>query len=613
MEPFKKAVLALSTLLILFFVYNLFYLGRTYPNLYLGENHIGGLSRSELAVVTGNVFWDLAKRPIVFEVVEIDGSVEKIQTDLEMLGFTFDDKSTAVRAWKVGRSGNLGLDWVAKLSFLVRKQIDPVYQIDWAALVLALDDLLAKHIKPAHDATITFEKGDWQIVRAESGQTIDLTKISADLREKIGNFSDEPIKIMIIEEKPQVSSEKAVKALEKVKTLAEAEITLSWEHDNWQMAGQALFSILKFYPQGLADGYFIKFDLGGGDWTIKNVWWAGYEPPELEVGLEMEALDKFVDGIAASINQERTDARIVFEGGKVREFTPAVDGRLLDATLTKKAISQAVSVENVADVGNIVINLPVKINRAKIESAEIASLGIRELVGSGVSYFAGSIPNRVYNITLAAKRISGTLLAPGETFSFNKIVGEISGATGYRQAYVISAGRTVLDDGGGVCQVSTTIFRAALNAGLPIVARTAHAYRVAYYEQRGFKPGFDATVWAPAVDLAFKNDTDHHLLVQAVVDPANAKLQVDIYGTTDGRRVEITEPALSNFKAAPEDRYQEDPQLPKGTVKQVDFKAAGVTSVFGRKVYKGNQLVIDETFKSIFRPWQAVYLVGIGT
>ena len=256
--------------------------------------------------------------------------------------------------------------------------------------------------------------------------------------------------------------------------------------------------------------------------------------------------------------------------------------------------------------------LPVKIETAKIDNDKINSLGIRSLVGKGISYFSGSISNRISNLSLASRRISGTLIAPGEVFSFNKSVGEVSGATGYRQAYVISEGRTVLDDGGGICQVSTTIFRAALNAGLPIVERTAHAYRVSYYEQKGFKPGFDATVWAPAVDLQFRNDTDHHILIQVVVDAARAKLEVDLYGTSDGRRVELSEPVLSNFQPALPDKYQDDPALPRGTVKQVDFAASGITSVFGRKVFKNDELVIDEKFTSRFKPWQAIFLVGTG-
>jgi len=122
----------------------------------------------------------------------------------------------------------------------------------------------------------------------------------------------------------------------------------------------------------------------------------------------------------------------------------------------------------------------------------------------------------------------------------------------------------------------------------------------------------DATVWSPAVDFVFKNDTDRHILVQAVVDPVNAKLQVDIYGTGDGRKSEISTPVISNVSPAPPERRQDDPSLPEGTVKQVDFAAGGATSVFGRKVYKGDSLIIDESFKSVYRPWQAVYLVGTG-
>ena len=101
--------------------------------------------------------------------------------------------------------------------------------------------------------------------------------------------------------------------------------------------------------------------------------------------------------------------------------------------------------------------------------------------------------------------------------------------------------------------------------------------------------------------------------MQAIVDRAQSKLQVDIYGTSDGRNVEISDPVLSNKRPAPEPLYQDDPALPKGTTKQVDFAAEGLTSVFSRKVYKGDALIIDDTFKSNFRPWQAVYLVGTGT
>lgn len=240
------------------------------------------------------------------------------------------------------------------------------------------------------------------------------------------------------------------------------------------------------------------------------------------------------------------------------------------------------------------------------------TLGIVELIGSGVSYFAGSIANRVHNIALGSSLINGTIVAPGETFSFNALVGPVSAEQGFKQAYVIQKGRTVLDDGGGICQVSTTVFRAALNSGLPIVKRTAHAYRVSYYEQRGFKPGFDATIFSPSVDFQFKNDTSHHILIQAKVGKANARLQVDIYGTSDNRRVEISDPIVSNVTPPPEPKYEDDPTQPRGTIKQADFAAHGATAVFTRKVYRGDELIINDTIRSNFRPWQAVYLVGTG-
>src|SRR6185369_11000366 len=113
-------------------------------------------------------------------------------------------------------------------------------------------------------------------------------------------------------------------------------------------------------------------------------------------------------------------------------------------------------------------------------------------------------------------------------------------------------------DGGGVCQVSTTLFRAALNAGLPIVERHAHAYRVHYYEEDS-SPGVDATVYVPTVDLKFKNDTGHYILIQSIIDLTQPRLTFMIYGTNDGRVVNQTAPVVTNIRPAPADKYEDDP------------------------------------------------------
>jgi vancomycin resistance protein YoaR len=242
---------------------------------------------------------------------------------------------------------------------------------------------------------------------------------------------------------------------------------------------------------------------------------------------------------------------------------------------------------------------------------KVNELGIEERIGRGESYYAHSIPNRIFNVGLASDRINSALIAPGEEVSFNKLVGEVSAATGYRSAYIISQGRTVLGDGGGLCQVSTTLFRAAMNAGLPILERWGHSYRVSYYEQNS-SPGIDATVIAPSKDFRFKNDTPGHILIQTINDPKNLHLVIEIYGTSDGRVASVTEPKVWGITPPLPTVYQDDPSLPSGTMKQVDWSASGARASFEYKVTRDGETLQDQTFSTVYRPWAAVYLRGTG-
>lgn len=610
----------MTPLLFLLLLFNLHYYNRTLANLYLGDHKISGLTFNELSQKIAILISDYEQQPVVLKVETPGGnSPQTYRLSLRDLGVEFDQDRTVNLVLKTGKSGNFPADTLAKLrSFLYKKSINPVYQINFSQLTTKLNETLNDHIKEPENATIVYD-ADIKIADEIMGQTYDMSQLVWALRNRLDNFASEPISTSILAQEPEIKSAAAIRARDKVQTLTRQIIVLNFEQDNWKLSGQKLFDLLEFYAVGRRQGFVSKFNFGQEALIINKINKQTPETSELEVGLNQELLSQFIEKIADSIDRATTDATLIFEGDKVIQFTPAIDGRLLDTQLTAEAIQSKVSIENISAAESIVINLPVKVTRAKIASEEINNLGIKELVGRGISYFGGSIPNRIHNIAQAAKRVNGTIIKSGDSFSFNRAVGEVSAATGYKQAYVITSGRTVLDDGGGICQVSTTIFRAALNSGLPIISRTAHAYRVGYYEQHGFTPGFDATVWAPAVDLVFKNDTGHHILVQTVIDYQSLMLEVDIYGTADGRRVEISQPVLSNFKDAPEDKYQEDPTLPRGTVKQVDFRADGLTSVFRRKVYKqrfsahkNDELAIDETFKSNYRPWQAVYLVGTG-
>jgi len=169
-------------------------------------------------------------------------------------------------------------------------------------------------------------------------------------------------------------------------------------------------------------------------------------------------------------------------------------------------------------------------------------LGITALIGSGETNFAGSPASRIHNIRVGSNKFQGTLIAPGEEFSFNTLLGEVTAKEGYLPELVIKKGETVPEYGGGLCQVSTTFFRAAVRSGLEITQRYNHSYPVVYY---GI-PGFDATIYPPSPDLRFLNNTENHILIQYRIE--GTKLAWDIYGTDDGRTVELDGPHVYDKK-----------------------------------------------------------------
>src|ERR1035437_6613511 len=311
-----------------------------------------------------------------------------------------------------------------------------------------------------------------------------------------------------------------------------------------------------------------------------------------------DKLTTVLSPLAEKINDKPSDASFTFENNRVTAFKPSVNGHEIDTTgLNNQLLSEGLTVISSEKGMVIIIPLQIKILEPKITTDKANNLGIKELLGDGHSLFYHSIPSRIHNIVLGTSRITGVLVAPGEVFSFDKALGDVSAFTGYQQAYVIQNGKTVLGDGGGICQVSTTFFRALLNAGLPIVERNAHAYRVGYYEEDS-PPGIDATIFVPSVDLKFKNDTGHYILIQSKIDLNNLALTFELYGTKDGRQVTMTKPVISNQAPPPPDLYQDDPTLPKGEIKQTDFAAWGADVYFTRTVTRNGKQIIYDKFVS---------------
>jgi vancomycin resistance protein YoaR len=233
-------------------------------------------------------------------------------------------------------------------------------------------------------------------------------------------------------------------------------------------------------------------------------------------------------------------------------------------------------------------------------------LGIRELLAEATTRFAGSSLERSFNIGLGASKLNGYKVAPGQVFSFAQAMGPVTEAAGFKKAFVISGEQTVEGVGGGMCQVSTTLFRSVYFAGLPIVQRRPHSYQVRYY----LPTGLDAAVFLPQLDLKFKNDTPGTLLIQSSVGRTGVTFRV--FGTRN-RKVSWVGPYTSRFIPAPRTRFIVTPELRTQAFRQVDWAADGAVVNVYRTVKFDDGQVTKDTLTSVYRPWGAVWLVGSGT
>ena len=533
-----------------------------YPFTYVGNINLSLLTPGQAIRKIDNVF---SKR-----------ASEKLQFNYQNHNFTIDlatssasiDYNQVSEDFKNQRAGRFAKDLRIQLdNLLYTQEINPQVNLSLDEQFEKIDKAIKKEPK---NAEVIFDETNIEIIEGVEGLSLDEENLAKNIQSYL--LTEEYQNTLTTKiTPPKVTTEHAKAAKETLLQIQKQPLKLTFEENIYTLDTKQLLTLL---------------DLTEG----KSL-------------LDKDKAYIYINKISKELDQEVQEGLFEFNSQtkRVTAFKPSQEGRKLDQDKTYTLLTEALK-NNTKEVP-----LPVEVVKPKIQTADVNNLGIQELLGQGVSHFAGSIPNRIYNVGLTASKINGVLIPPGEIFSFNKTVGDISAATGFKQAYVIKEGRTVLDDGGGVCQDSTTLFRAVLNAGLPVVKRTAHAYRVGYYEQ-GFPPGLDATVYYPSVDFQFKNDTKNHILVQAYT--AGTTLYVDLYGTSDGRKVLLTTPVVTDRTPAPPELRQDDPTLPKGTIKQVDWAAAGARVSFTRNVVRGGETILKETWNSNYKPWQAIFLVG---
>ncbi len=231
--------------------------------------------------------------------------------------------------------------------------------------------------------------------------------------------------------------------------------------------------------------------------------------------------------------------------------------------------------------------------------------GIRYHFGGGDSSFGGSPPFRVQNILAGSKQLDGIVIPAGGEFNFNKTV-QVSEAKGFVKGFIIANGTLAKDIGGGICQVSTTLFRAVYQSGLPITERHYHSYHVHYYDP----PGFEATVFSPYKNLRFRNDTGAALYLQVTWYLRSQRLQMDFFGPKPDRKASISRSYVTRVLPPGPSRIQADDRVPLGQMRRIDHAENGMNVRIDRVVKMNNGSIRRDSTFSVYTPWGAIYGVN---
>lgn len=312
-------------------------------------------------------------------------------------------------------------------------------------------------------------------------------------------------------------------------------------------------------------------------------------------GVDRAYITRFLEEkISQKIYQEAQIASLSLQDEKV-----SIEGNIqreqkLNIPLSVRIIEKALH-ENIDEV-----ELAIDSHDPLIEvSPELSLIGIKEILAVGSSDFSGSSPARVHNIQTALKKYNGKLIKPGETFSFNDSLGFVHASTGYKKELVIKGEQTIPEWGGGVCQVSSTLYRGVMLSGLPIEERANHSYSVSYY----YPAGSDATIYPGSRDLRFTNQTGSAILLAAHI--RDESLFFTLLGTKEEKNVDLFGPYITNAKAAPPPKYLPSTTLEEGERVLISQAHKGFTSTWFRSINGSS-----EKFLSVYQARPKVYKVG---
>jgi vancomycin resistance protein YoaR len=552
-------------------LYRQAYQGRIFPGVSVGGIGLGGLTPKE----AGSQLTAAGVVPTALISVRADDRSWTLETGIS--GLVFDPRATLAAAYAVGRSGSTPGAIVEMLrARLSGRAIAPIVTVEEPLLRAAVRGLATEFDRPAVDAGIRFEGDTVTAVPAVSGRTLDQSAAIRALSTAALDRWPVPDQVLPFDEVAPTVADSAA-AVDAARALLAQPVTLRAGDQTWTLPSQTLAPML---TTELTD--------------------AG-----IQLAVQPTPFQEWFRPVTQAISRTAESPRFHFnpDTHQLELARPGKTGQRVDAEATAAAVVTAAEHGHVVDVISLTVPPLVSDNIAAAE------LGITELVHSETSRYAGSPPERMKNIAVAATKFDGVLIPPEAVFSFNEYLGDVSLAEGFVKGKIIQDGATADGVGGGVCQVSTTLFRAAFWTGLPIVERQAHGYRVAYYEQ-GSPAGLDATIYSPYTDLKFRNDTGHWLLIETGSNSKRATVTFSLYGTKPKERtVRMEGPFIGSQVPPPPARVELDPSLPPGARVLAEASRAGSTVRVVRVVERAGAESRD-TFMSGYRPTGALTQVG---
>jgi vancomycin resistance protein YoaR len=543
-------VIAIISPLVFFAFLENIYAQKIYPNIKIAKIDIGGLAipsaENLLEIKIQNAF----EEKIVFAFED-----KKWETNFQEIGFFISAEENALLAYQIGHRKNIFLNFKEQIKSIFKGYN---FKISYFLDDKKLDEFLSEKIKIENsptDASLVFfidenGKKDFKLKPAENGLIIDKNDLKKNLDFKIRDLSPEPISLKFIKGYPEVKNNEIEKARNQALEIINRPLKLKYENQIFEIEAEKIASWLSFVP------------IKESKKTANKI---------LGVQANQEKIKEYLESLAPQINQEPINAELTIENEKVAVFALNQDGIKLSVEKNLEKISQALFAKTGSWQTDVEIILETEKSKAEITTESIENLGITSLIGQGTSNFAGSPKNRQHNIKIGSATFHGVLIKPEEEFSFNKIIGKVGASKGYLPELVIKNNRTVAEYGGGLCQISTTCFRAALYSGLKITERRPHAYAVQYYNPQGT----DATIYPPHPDLRFINDTPNYILIQTKIE--GNILTFDFYGTDDGREVKIDGPYIYDKK-----------------------KSGAMKAVVHQEIYRDGKLDRKESFYSSY-------------